>query len=1137
MAIEMKFDAACNPEQPTIILAKRNGDKLGILNSIEIEVRDAMNDADEISFTVHKYYNNERCHLWDEIKNFRLVYCPEWEKWFEMTLELNESDDTTKTVSCVELAQAELSQINLYDIEINTENDIARDEYDEKNPTVLYRDDLPSSSLLHRIMEKAPHYKVVHVDDTIRNIQRTFEFNDTSIYDAFQNIAEEINCLFVFGEPEKGRGYDGNVLRTISVYDLESYCFDCNNRGEFTTICPECKSTNITEGYGDDTTIFVTSDELAEDIQLSTETDEVKNCFKLEAGDDLVTATIRNCNPNGTDYIWYISDDMKADMSDELVKKIEEYDELYADVVNNSIDELTAKDVSDFNNIVRYYNNKYTEKEEDEMSEVSVPISNYSSLMNTYYDTIDFQLYLESSLMPTGGIDDTTAKEQLELLNDYIGMSKDDKQPVAVANISKVSLSSSNSSVLAMAKAVVDPRYEVEIYEYVKNGINYPTLSELMTRTLEDGTEVNYRIWEGKFTVSHTSYDDEDIEEMEKDEEQKENIEDYIITSPSNIQIEVNGDYEVFIEQKIEKALSKSDDDNMGIIGLFEKEINLDKDENGNVIDDKDGIYTGEFVDELDKYCLSRLTSFHDACQGCIDIMVEQGITGDEGILDEDTSDSDPENNDPTDNDEDQDTVGGSWNKEAIYNHLYMPYLYKLKAIEIEMKEREDEISIVTELQKLIIEIRNDIQKKLNFEDFLGEELWLEFCMFRREDKYSNDNYISDGLNNAQLIEKAMEFFKVANDEIYKSAELQHSISTTLRNLLVIDKFKPLVKHFKTGNWLRIMIDDVVYKLRLIEYSIDYDDLDNISVEFSDVVRDCSTEKKIKDVLEQASSMATSYSSVKRQAEQGSNIVSDLMNNGLDTTNVKIIGGADNQTQTWDKNGMLFREADARSNNYSPTQLKIVNSTIAITDDNWETVKTAIGNFYYADPETKELRNAYGVNADTIVGRLLIGESLALYNEEGTMSFDESGLSVVGADNKNKVSINPNDNSVFTIQNDKESVLSLDENGNLIIVGDVIANNLKLTKNANFDISEAGSVSGFSQVALTGNTVDLKDYETYLKPKLDKIDIMADMPSGETAGQYLSWNGTNVYWENADTYISKTSSTPVSVKAVYAPTF
>ena len=335
MAIKINFDAANNPEAPTIILAKKNGDKIGLVNAKSIEVSDNLNEASEISFTVNKYVDGNKDIVWDYITNFKAVYCVEWNEWFEITVEVDESDETVKTVSCVSLGPAELSQIMLYNIQINTEDDIARDEYDKDYPTVLYRkNDHQEASLLHRITEKAPHYSIVHVDDTIANIQRTFEFDDTSIYDAFMEIAEEINCLFVFN---CGSDSNGNIQRTISVYDLESNCKNqsCKYRGEFSDICPKCGGTDIDEGYGEDTAIFVTSDELADSIQYTTDTDKIKNCFKLEAGDDLVTATIRNCNPNGTDYIWYLSDDMKADMSDELVKRIDDYDVQYSRYYND----------------------------------------------------------------------------------------------------------------------------------------------------------------------------------------------------------------------------------------------------------------------------------------------------------------------------------------------------------------------------------------------------------------------------------------------------------------------------------------------------------------------------------------------------------------------------------------------------------------------------------------------------------------------------------------------------------------------------------------------------------------------------------------------------------------------------------
>ena len=81
------------------------------------------------------------------------------------------------------------------DFIINTENDIARDDY---KITVLYDEKDKEASLLDRLLEKAPHYSIAHVDSTIKNIQRTYSFDGTSICDAFQEIGEEIGCLFVY---------------------------------------------------------------------------------------------------------------------------------------------------------------------------------------------------------------------------------------------------------------------------------------------------------------------------------------------------------------------------------------------------------------------------------------------------------------------------------------------------------------------------------------------------------------------------------------------------------------------------------------------------------------------------------------------------------------------------------------------------------------------------------------------------------------------------------------------------------------------------------------------------------------------------------------------------------------------------
>ena len=54
MSIKINFDSAHNPEKPTLVLATRNGTKLGQIAAEDIIFNDALNSASEISFKVHK---------------------------------------------------------------------------------------------------------------------------------------------------------------------------------------------------------------------------------------------------------------------------------------------------------------------------------------------------------------------------------------------------------------------------------------------------------------------------------------------------------------------------------------------------------------------------------------------------------------------------------------------------------------------------------------------------------------------------------------------------------------------------------------------------------------------------------------------------------------------------------------------------------------------------------------------------------------------------------------------------------------------------------------------------------------------------------------------------------------------------
>ena len=977
MALKILFDANHNPIPPTILLANRHGNCYGMLsNYYALNVEDCFNDIPTVNFKISKYDNGKVFKLWDKVKDFKLIYCLEWDMWFEITVELDDSDETIKSISATGLAQSELSNYRIYGIEINTENDIARDDYEI--PTTLYNPTKPESSLLNRIMiDKASHYKIAHVDDSIKDIQRTFSFDNISIKDALDEIAQEIGCLVVYGNGnDKLENEHSCPERTISLYDLKKVCKNCGTRYDTYSSCPKCGSIEYIPGYGHDTPILVSKDNLTSEVIYSADTDSMKNCFHLVAGDDLMTATIRNCNPNGTAYIFQISDEDKLDMPTELVKKLNSYNESYDYYYYEYQSTLSSELVQDYNTLVTKY--QEYDSEIPILPETSI---GYAQLMENVYNVIDFDSYLTTSLMPTYHMQDTTAETEI------LKLTQANLSPIGVSNIKSISSATADNYVLEMAKIIVDSRYRVKIdsSSFSKDSL----------------------VWTGNFIV--TNYSDEDD------------------TATSNsVNVIVSEDYERFIKQKIDKLFSKNDTEDYSISSVMKMSLEVDGD-----------TFSGEFVETLKKYSLSMLKTMLDCCQGCISVLTEQGI-GNAELW---------KNSNPD-----------------MYTKFYLQYYNKSRAIESEISVRQDEINIIEKVMDSIDTEREFIRNELNFEKYLGTDLWKTFCAYRRDDEYNNNNYISDGLSNKELFQNAIAFIEEANKELYKSATLQHNITSTLKNILAVKEFSPLVDYFEVGNWIRIEVDGIIYKLRLLKYSIDFDNFTEINVTFSDVekYKDCATD--VKSVLDQASSMNRTYNYVSKQSTKGDEALRQIegwQKDSLAMTDIKLINDADNQDILWDSHGMVFRKFDSITGEYDPNLIRIINSTISISTDGGKTTRTAIGNFLYKDLETGEIIRTCGINGETVIGKLLLGEQLGIYNEAGTLKFNKDGFVITNG--VNSFTVNPNNaKKLLALSTPDADILYVDEKGLLHIQGD----------GAGLDISANSTVSGLS-TRITANAEGL----------------------------------------------------------------
>ena len=1081
MATNIKFDINHNPEKPTFILAKKSGERLGKLVVTEEKITQSMKDAPNLSCTMNKYLNGQLNNLWDEVKDFRLIWWREENLLFEITVEIDEADETIKSISGVGLAQAELSQINVYGTHINNEDDPNWAEADndaerEELSSILYNISNNKLSILHRILERAPHYSIKYVDVALKNIQRTFDFDGESIYDALEEIAEEIECLIVV----KAEYNTDNILsRNIYVYDLKNSCFNCNARFDtYVDVCPKCGSHSIRNGYGNDTTIFVTSDELGEKIGYSTDTDKVKNCFKLEAGDDDMTAAVRNCNPNGSDYIWHLSSLMREDMSDSLKANLMGYDRLYQRYQTAQPIYLNPTFVDKYNAVI----DKYSSYNED-LKPISSSTITYSEEFSVTTPTSEFRFAPDGYEYLSGDyynvyVNGTEVDHMIEIIGDEYSYRVYITLIDSVGGGSSpdiVEITCTRAAQIIGYPALMETYYNVMDAGYYIQYSMMPTI-EHVTKTAEQQksllttanlspigvnvslSSVTQAIADSnaldmakavcdssrfKITINNSSYNSSTHVWSGNFKIENYSSNDDVATS-NTVNITFSGDYEQFLKTKIDKVLNKESPDDYSITGLYKMTL-------------------ADFKNALKLYGLEPLRNIYECGSKACEILQEQGVA----------------------------TPSAG----TTYTEIYLPYYNKVQAVADEIgntgKREEDLYTIIGKydeknnvvqngMQTSIESVINSIHDTLEFKKHIGNSQWAEFCSFIRDDKYTNSNYISSGLkNNAKIFENALKFLEVANQELYKSAELQHSITSTLKNLIYTEKFEPLLDHFEIGNWLRVKVDDNIYKLRLIEYDIDYDNFENISVKFSDVTKVKDGITDVQDILKNASSMASSYGSVKRQAEKGNDtnkFVDTWFEDGLNITNTKIIGGADNQSQTWDDHGMLFKRYDSVTDSYDDTQMKIINSTLAITTDNWETVKTAIGQFYYVDPADGNTKMGYGVNGEVVIGKLILGQQLGIYNSGNTLKFDGNGLSV--ENNTNRVLIDPSDSQLFKVQkkngNNWNNVIWMSESGDGNFSGNVTATSLTLGNNATIPydkISDAPNLNIYiAKDGTVGNT-------------------------------------------------------------------
>lgn len=373
-------------------------------------------------------------------------------------------------------------------------------------------------------------------------------------------------------------------------------------------------------------------------------------------------------------------------------------------------------------------------------------------------------------------------------------------------------------------------------------------------------------------------------------------------------------------------------------------------------------------------------------------------------------------------------------NKPDSFNYnLYQQNLEDLNNVTAEYNKRKSEVDSATEVYNFIIAERNAVQSQLDMDKWFTKDEWKTLDSYVVEETYSNDNYITtDNTTDTERFDIERQLFDVAWKDLSKKCRPQYQYSSTLSNVLTIPQFKGFLKYFQLGNFIRMATDyDTVIKLRLISFTVDYNDTSKIDVTFSDAIRVHDIYEDASSIQAQANSAAMSFQFNKDQYDKSvnqSNFVEEMRKYGLDVANIPV----KNQHQSWDETGMWFRQWNEQKNDFDPEQIKIINNQIVFSDDGFKSAKMAIGKI----PIDKNGNTVYAVNAEAILGKLFLGEYLTLQNNSGTYKFDDDGFIAKGGNNS--VRIQPNQSGeLFSIYKGNNKQFYVDSDGNVHFTGDL----------------------------------------------------------------------------------------------------
>ena len=256
-----------------------------------------------------------------------------------------------------------------------------------------------------------------------------------------------------------------------------------------------------------------------------------------------------------------------------------------------------------------------------------------------------------------------------------------------------------------------------------------------------------------------------------------------------------------------------------------------------------------------------------------------------------------------------------------------------------------------------------------------------ELQNFIFEGSYTDEYVIvTDIMSFSEKYDQMKTMYNRAKRQLLKVSHPTQEFSVDVENFIFAKDFQAWSEDLETGCLISVEInEDDIAKLFLSSMTVNYDDHD-MSMTFGNRFNRFDPKALFDNVLGSVSKSANTLNYMKDILYPIKSGEFDVVKNTLQRSRDLTMGAAlaaDNQEVVIDASGYTGREI-MDTGEHDPRQIKITGRNIVFTDDAWESSKTAIGEIVARDGST-----AYGVNAELLVGDMIVGENIRILGDDG----------------------------------------------------------------------------------------------------------------------------------------------------------